>query len=308
MNTKIKGYIFGIISAVSYAMNPLCALSLYEEGHNVNTVLVHRFILALLILGGIMLAQRKSFALTRREAGWLLMLGVVFAVSSITFFESFRYLGGGISATIVFMNPVIVALIMTLFFHERLTLSTALAVVLTVSGVLLLYEGEDGTRLSTVGVLYAMTSALAYALYIVMINRSRLIMSSVKLSFYAIIPCLTVILLWSQLSGETIVVLDSGREWFYATLLALVPTVVALVFMTMSINAVGSTPAAVMGALEPVTAVVIGYFMFAEPLTPRITLGVLVILSAVIIIIFGSRIGQSVKKVTRMKGLFRKYV
>ncbi len=308
MNTKIKGYIFGIISAVSYAMNPLCALSLYEEGHNVNTVLVHRFALAIIILGGIMLAQRKSFKLTWREAGWLLLLGVVFAVSSITFFESFRYLGGGISATIVFMNPVIVALIMTTFFRERLTLTTALAVVMTVGGVLLLYESEDGTRLSTVGVIYAVASAVAYALYIVMVNRSRLVMSSVKLSFYAIIPCLAAILLWSQLSGETIAVLDSGKEWFYATLLGLVPTVISLVFMTMAINAVGSTPAAVMGALEPVTAVIIGYFMFAEPLTPRITLGVLVILSAVIVIIFGNRIGESVKKVKQMKGLFRKYV
>ncbi len=308
MDTKIKGYIFGIISAISYAMNPLCALTLYEAGHNVNTVLVYRFLFGIAILGGLMLVQRKSFAITRREAVVLTILGIIFAASSVTYFESFRYLGGGVATTVVFMYPVLVALIMALFFKERITLPIGFAVLLTLGGILLLYQAEDGTRLSTVGILLALLSALAYALYIVVVNRTSLIMSSVKLTFYALIPCLLTILLWSWCSGAPVAMLHGGREWFFAALLGLLPTVISLVFMTMAIHCIGSTPTAVMGALEPVTAVLIGFFVFGEPLTMRIGLGVAVILAAVFIIIFGSRLARPVRAARKVRSLFRKFI
>ena len=50
-------------------------------------------------------------------------------------------------------------------------------------------------------------------------------------------------------------------------MLALIPTVVSLVLMTVAVHAIGSTPTAVMGALEPLTAVVIGVTIFGELFT-----------------------------------------
>ena len=103
MNTKVKGTIFGIVSAVSYGTNPLGALYLYQEGLSSSSVLFYRFLFAVLILAGIMLVQRQSFALSRKELTTLGTLWLLFAVSSLTFYTSFHYMDAGIAATILFV-------------------------------------------------------------------------------------------------------------------------------------------------------------------------------------------------------------
>jgi drug/metabolite transporter (DMT)-like permease len=55
--------------------------------------------------------------------------------------------------------------------------------------------------------------------------------------------------------------------------------------MTIAIKNIGSTPSAIMGALEPVTAVVISVSLFHEVFTLRLAIGIVLILSAVILVI-----------------------
>ena len=67
-------------------------------------------------------------------------------------------------------------------------------------------------------------------------------------------------------------------------MLALIPTVVSLVLMTVAVHAIGSTPTAVMGALEPLTAVVIGVTIFGELFTARLAAGILILLAVTLIV------------------------
>ena len=159
-SNKTKGAIYGCISAVSYGLNPLCAKALYAEGVNTNTVLFYRFAFGVAILGLMMLASRQSFRLTRREGLVLTLLGALFAFSSITYFISFHYLSAGVAATLVFAYPVMVAIIMALFFRERLGWPSLLAIALTVGGIALLYQGDDGKPISLPGFVIVMVSAL----------------------------------------------------------------------------------------------------------------------------------------------------
>lgn len=305
-SNKTKGTIYGCISAVSYGLNPLCAKVLYAEGVNTNTVLFYRFAFGVAILGLMMLASRQSFRLTRREGTVLTVLGALFAFSSITYFISFHYLSAGVAATLVFAYPVMVAIIMALFFRERLGWPSLLAIALTVGGIALLYQGNDGKPISLPGFVIVMISALAYALYIVVVNRSRIVMSSVKLTFYAMLVCLLCIALFSLVDRQSLTLLQSPTEWIYAALLGLVPTVVSLVYMAKAIHLIGSTPTAIMGALEPVTAVVAGMLMFGEVLTLRLSFGIALILLAVMFVITSGTlqrrlaIGQIVRRAERL--------
>lgn len=293
-DNRIRGGLYACISAVSYGMNPLCALSLYRDGFDSVTVLFYRFLIGSLLLGGMMWVQRKDFSLTRREAGVLTLLGFIFAVSSLTYFISFHYMGAGIAATLVFAYPVFVALLMATFFHERLKWPSVLAIVLTVGGIALLYKGDGGRPIGWMGIVMVMVSALAYALYIIIVNRSGIVMSSVKLTFYAMLTCLVFIVLFSLfMPSGRIALLHTGTQWFYAVLLGLVPTVVSLVFMAMAIRCIGSTPTAIMGALEPVTAIVYGILLFGEVLTVRVGAGVALILVAVMLIILDNRLRRA---------------
>lgn len=285
---KHKGIICGILAAVCYGTNPFGALPLYEEGVNTSSVLFYRFSMAVIMLGIMLLVERKSFSISKGELKVLGSLGLLFAASSITYYQSFRFMDAGIASTILFVYPVMVAIIMATFFKERVTLSTVTAIVLALGGIGLLYKGGAGVSFSSMGILLVMISSLTYAVYIVIVNQSSIRMSSLKLTFYVLLICILSILAYSFTSPEQHLQLPpSPRAWFYACWLGLVPTVLSLVFMTIAVHEVGATPTAIIGALEPLTAVAIGALVFGEALTFRLMIGIVLILSAVLLIVLG---------------------
>lgn len=293
MQSKLKGYLCGIGAAVCYGTNPLGALYLYEDGINANSVLFYRFALAVVMLGMLMAARRKSLKVSRRELSLLCALGVVFSTSSITLYFSFCFMDAGIASTLLFVYPVMVAVIMALLFKERLPAVSVFAIMLALSGIAMLYHGDGGATLSTRGVMLVMFSSLSYAVYIVVVNKSPLRMSSMKLTFYVLFFGMLTVLTNSFITGLHIQMLTTPRMWSCAFMLALLPTVFSLVLMTISVHETGSTPTAVMGALEPLTAVVIGVAVFGEQLTPRLAVGIVLILTAVIMIIAGKSLFQT---------------
>ena len=171
----------------------------------------------------------------------------------------------------------------------------------------MLYKGDGNEVLSTVGIVLVMASSLSYALYIIVVNRSGLRMSSIKLTFYVLLFCILTIVLHS-LTGEShhLQPLTTPYMWFFAALLAILPTVVSLVTMSVAVRIIGSTPTAILGALEPLTAVAIGVTLFDEPFTARLAWGILLILSGVILIIMGKSLG--VRQLRLLIGRIRQFL
>lgn len=302
MNSKLKGTLCSIGAAVSYGLNPLGALPLYSQGINTNTVLFFRYGLAVVLLALFMLFKRQAFAITKKETSILVALGILFAMSSLTLFLSFHYMGAGIACTLLFVYPVMVAVMMTVFFKEKLTIITILSIILALSGIALLYKGNDGDVLNITGVILVMISSLTYAIYIIVVNKSPLRISSVKLTFYVLLFGVISLIIYSLAGDQNnyIQMLTTPEMWFYALILALFPTVISLLLMVVAVHEIGSTPTAIMGALEPLTAVVIGVVMFGEQLTLRMATGVLMILVAVFFIIAGKSL--TVNKITTVIG------
>lgn len=291
MNARMKGSVCGIVAAVAYGTNPLGALSLYDMGVNTSSVLFYRYLLAVVMLAAVMIFRRESFRISARHLGALAVMGALFAVSSLSLFESFRYMDAGIASTLLFVYPVMVAVIMAVFFHEKITFVTIVAVILATVGIFMLYRGDGNASLDAFGVMLVMLSSLTYALYIIAVNKSVPGISSMKTTFYVLLFGVAVIAIHSMSGyGGKLQMLDTLPMWGYALMLALLPTVLSLVLMAISIRCIGSTPAALLGALEPVTAVVIGVFVFDERVTLRLAAGMFLVLLAVILTISARQI------------------
>jgi len=299
INNQVKGALCGCISAVSYGTNPIFAKYLYMDGCSASCVLFYRFFFGSLLLALLMVGQRRSFSVTRQECLVLGSLGLIFAVSSLTYFLSFYYMSAGVAATLVFAYPVFVALIMAVFFHERLKWPSVLAIFLTLGGILLLYKGDAAHPIAWEGIVFILISALTYALYIIVINRSGVVMSSIKLTFFAMFFCLLFLIIYSVAFPSTgeIQLLTGLWDWTMAVMLGLFPTVISLVFMAMAVKLIGSTSTAIMGALEPVTATLFGCLLFAEVITPRVGAGIVLILLSVILIILDPRLRRALSSI-----------
>ena len=290
MNTKATGYILGAVAAATYGMNPLFALPLYKAGMDPDSVLFLRYLLAIPILGIMLKARGRSFKLKRKEILPLIVMGLLVSISSLTLFQSYNYMEAGIASTLLFVYPILVALIMTCIFKEKLSLQTILCIILALGGIALLYQSGDGTTLSLTGVLLVMASALSYAIYIVGVNRPMLKeVATLKVTFYVLVFGLALFLVRVDF-GKELHVVNEWYTWLNLLALAVFPTAISFLCTTSAIQRIGSTPTAILGALEPLTAVFFGVVVFGESLTLRIGCGILMIVVAVTLIIAGGNI------------------
>lgn len=287
MNSNTKGILNGIIASTSYGMNPLFGLPLYAIGIGVNSVLFYRYFLAVIIYFiWLKFFKKASLKISRQEIIPLFFLGIFFSLSSLTLFEAFHYIEAGIACTILFIYPVMVAIIMAIFFKEKITKTVIFAILLTSIGIILLYKGKPDTALSIKGILIVLTSALLYALYIVGVKNIKpvKVMNSARLSFYVMLFGLIVYIVNLKFC-TTLQILPNLKAWLFAIGLALFPTIISLETITIAIQLIGSTNTAILGALEPLTAIFFGILLFHEQLTLRISIGIILILFGVFMII-----------------------
>lgn len=232
MNAKAKGYVLGAIAAATYGMNPLFALPLYKAGMNPDSVLFFRYLFAIPVLGIMIKARGRNFKLKPNEIVPLILMGLLVSFSSLALFQSYNYMEAGIASTLLFVYPILVALIMAFVFKEKLTLQTIFCILLALGGIGLLYKSGDGTTLSLTGVLLVMASALSYAIYIVGANRPLLKnIATLKLTFYVLLFGMTLFLVRIDF-GRSLHIVHDWYLWGNLIALAIFPTGIFTVITT----------------------------------------------------------------------------
>lgn len=299
--SDITGYGLAALAAAAYGTNPAFAIPLYEQGMNPNTVLLFRYVMGLPILAAIMVARGMSMRLKAEEVGPTAILGILMALSSLTLFESYNYMNSGIASTLLFVYPIMVAVMMIFFFHERFKMTVALCLVLMCGGLMLLMKPGDGRSVSGYGCLLVMVSALTYALYIIMVNVSKVVRAipTTRLLFYVLSwGCLVFLVMIPMGNPLTLPVRATG--WLNLLALAVIPTVLSLTCTTRAIQLIGSTPTAIFGALEPVSAVILSVFVLGQSITGRDILGGLLIVLATTIIIADKNVDKALLHVRKL--------
>ena len=282
---SIKGYIYAAIAAASYGTNPIFAIPLYREGMDVNSVLLMRYIMAVIMVG-IMVGVKhpRELRLKPKEYPTLAFMGVLMVASSILLFESYRFLSAGIASTLLFFYPVMVALIMAALYHERLSRRSWICLTMAFLGVMTLSRDDAGGMISITGMLLVMLSSLSYAIYLVYINRGPMRnMTSSVVTFFVLVGGLAVLAVKTYMGGG-LMIPPSPMAWFNVTGLGLFPTFVSLYFTSQAIDTIGSTKTAIFGALEPLTAVILGIIILGEALSLNTAIGMLLILVSVTVL------------------------
>lgn len=279
----IIGYPAGIITGITYGLNPLFAVPLMNNGASIESILFFRYTFAVVLLAAFLILTRQSFRITARQAGVLLALGLLYTSSSIFLFEAYNYIASGLATTLIFLYPVLVAIIMV-FLRVVPSWPVWLSIAATFGGVIIMTQGSGGDSLNPIGIVLSLGSALVYALFIVIINRSKAIaqISNTLLTFYSLTVGAIVFLGKISFSEAPISAgITTGGDWLNLVGLALLPTIVSTTTLAIATRNIGATKASVLGVFEPITAILIGTLMFGEPLTTNILLGIGIAIVAV---------------------------
>ena len=289
MSPTLKGTIAGLVAAICYGLIPLFTIPL-KNGEAIPqlsdcSIMFYRFALATVIIAVLMLITRRRFKITRSELVTLTYLAFLSDGSALFLIDGYNYLSSGVATTIHFMYPVVTTIMMMVFYNEARKVSTLLAVLLAVVGVgVLSWQSNEETSLH--GVIIELISACCYAFYLIRVNRSRVRnMDGMKLTFY-VMGIGALIFGAEALRQDEFQMITTGVQVSHLLLLGIVCTVVTNLCLVMAVQRIGSTMTAVLGALEPLTAVALGCLLMGEDITLNVVLGICLIIPSVIIIIF----------------------
>ncbi|MBU7456442.1 EamA family transporter [Leuconostoc fallax] len=279
-NKALRGVVFGILGAAAYGLNPLFAVPLMNLNFTVDSMVFYRYFFAVILLGCLMLAKRQSFKLQRDEIIPVIAVGLLMALASLFLYGSYEYMDVGLASILLFAYPVIVALIMAIFFKERLSLLTIGAISLVVLGIALL-NNSGQKSLNPLGLLIILLASMSYALYIVGVRQTTAhAVPSLKLTFYGLSAGLVLFLIKGMLN-HGIQPLTTPLEYGNAIGSAIFPTIIALSLTNLAITHIGSTNTSIVGALEPLTGLFVGVVVFNEIITVQNMVGVMLIILAV---------------------------
>lgn len=296
------GFFYSIVSSAAFGLIPLFTLPLMKLGVSGATALFYRFAIATIVLGIVLAMRGERFRARGIDLCKLAGMSFMYTMAALLFFWGFKHMPSGVVATIQFTYPVMVMLIMTVFYHERFSWITATSIALAIAGVYLLSGGGDGDASAKIGMsllaLSLLLSALCNAVYITAIYAARIPnMSGLVMTFY-VLAFGAVISGGNSLLSGTFQPLHSWWELLLATLLAVVTAVVSNLTLILAIQRIGSTLTSILGVMEPVTAVAVGILVFNEPFSLSLVAGVALIAASVVLVMLG-------KQVTEFLQLFR---
>ena len=285
------GYPAGIITGITYGLNPLFGVPLMKNGMPVESILFFRYAIAVLILGVVLLSDRQNFKVSWKQFGILLVLGVLYTASSTFLFKSYNYIPSGLATTLVFLFPVLVAVIMV-FLHVVPSWQVWVAIVATFIGVIIMTQSDSTREIDTVGVLLSLGSALSYAFFVVIINRNKAIsnISNSLLTFYVLLVGAIFFLSRVTATGGNLTVgIETKVDCLNLVGLAVLPTIVSTATLAVATRNIGATKASVLGVFEPITAILVGTLVFGEALTNNIIVGILIAMFAVTFMIISTK-------------------
>ena len=297
---RTKGFLATILSAMAYGSAPMIATLVYRYGFGVNSVSLMRVLLPVPVLALVVLLNKDaSFRIRGRQVLQILALAVTGSVlTSLLLFQSIRFIDTGIATALNFSYPALVVLLDRLIYRQKAEKQQWIALLLCLAGVVMFIS--PGGTFTWKGFFLALGSGLAFALYVLYMDRSRIMeaMGFYSFSFWFFLFSTLLLVPLTLASGE----LRGGSApagWLLLLVFALVDGLAGTLLQECGVNAIGGKSASIASTIEPVTCAVLGAVFLHETVTPRSALGICLIVGATIYLFVG---GRSRKEISTERG------
>ena len=283
---RLNGIFYAVISSASFGFSPLFSIGLLAAGLSNFDVLSYRWGIAGIVLMIYAFIKKKSLKLTSFDETWkVFLLSALRALTSVTLLIGYANISSGIASTINFMYPIIVATCMMVFFGEHKSIVDIGAICVAILGVYLLASGDSliveggNTRL---GLTCSIISAFSFAAYYILMKRLKADkIEVVKFTTWIMIVCAAFFIIGALIMDGHLTIVTEGKSWLYIAGLGLWSTMVSNFTGVKAVRRIGPTLTSIFGALQPLTAVVLGVYFLDEHLGIRTIIGVVMILVSV---------------------------
>ncbi len=283
MKKESRGIVNGIVSGISFGLIPLFSIPVIAAGMDNVSILVYRFLFGSAAMLLLLMSRRTNMKISMSELWRITLLSFFYIGTAISTLECYHYLSSGIATALVYTDPIWCAIIGLIFLSEKFSWKLTSSILLASIGVMMMTGvfSEDGT-FSLVGLICGLASGVFYALYLILVPRLKVkSIPSLKLTFYIFFTGMILLAVYGWcLNGKVEAISDSSC-WINLILLGLVPTALSNICVTASLKLIDSTIVAILGAFEPLTAMVVGIALLGDPYSIISMTGAALILFAV---------------------------
>lgn len=299
---KTKGIIAALISSGTFGMIPLFSIPLMSDaGMNTTSVLLYRYIISAIAIFLLCTFNRQSLRVSLKAGLKLFALSAFYAGTAIALLVSYKYVPSGIVTTIHFMYPMVVVLLTSLFFRERLSWKLLLTSLMALVGVGFL-SASGGGKLHPIGLAIAASTALSYALYVVGLRDKDVSkINGQVITFYMLIFGAVIFFIANRVSEPALSPIPNMTAWANLLLLSLFPTIISILTLVTAVKYIGATSASILGAAEPLVAMIIGVTVFSEHFTLFSLIGLIIIIVAVTYVIVATSKEEPEPEYVRVK-------
>lgn len=287
---RLNGIFYAIISSASFGFSPLFSIGLLAAGLSNFDVLSYRWGIAGIVLMIYAFAKKKTLRINSFDEGWkIFLLSALRAITSVTLLIGYANISSGIASTINFMYPVIVALCMMFVFGEHKSWVDMLAIAAAIFGVYLLASGdslivENGN--TKLGLTCSIISAFSFAAYYILMKRLKADkIEVVKFTTWIMMLSAVYFIICAFVLEGKLTMVTGVKNWMYILGLGLWSTMISNFTGVKAVRRIGPTLTSILGALQPVTAVVLGILFLHEHLYTRSLIGIILILIAVTVVV-----------------------
>ena len=287
----LVGTLYILASALCFGSMAIFARMAYASGVDIPTLLLLRFSVASILMWGILFSKRMKLPQGRGMVMLLAMGAIGYAGQAFSYFTALTYASAGLVALLLYTYPAIVALLSRLVFKHPFTWMQITAVAIALAGtVFIIGKAGDGNPL---GIFFGLLAALIYSVYILMGSRfpkdvtptasTVVITSSAALTYSAVVAV------------KGFHPPATGQGWMAVLAIAIVCTVLAILFFFEGLERVGPVRASVFSTIEPVFTVLLAAALLGERITLTRVFGGVLIVGAVLLLARESVLAASAK-------------
>lgn len=294
---QTKGILYAAVSSSTFGLAPFFSIMLLNIGFSSFEVLSYRWGIASAALTLYGILSGCNFRLSKKDFITIFPLSLFRAVTSLSLVIAYQNISSGVASIIHFMYPLAVALTMMLFFREKKSILIITAILMSIIGAIFLSSGNIGHSggNTTVGIIAACISVFSYGGYIIGIRKSHAVqIESTVLTCYIMGLGALFFIIAGCFTDNGIRMVTDWYTWMYIAGLALPATAISNITLVKAIKNIGPTLTSIFGAMEPLTAVVIGVLVFKEAFTTESIVGIVLIVTAVLIVVFKENRKQAV--------------
>ncbi len=286
----LNGVFYAIISSCSFGFSPLFSLGLLAAGLSNFDVLSYRWTVAAIVLMIYAGSKGKTLKLASFDEVWkVVVLSLLRSITSITLLLGYANIASGIASTINFMYPVVVALCMMLFFGEKKSFVNIVSILISIFGVYLLASG-DGLKVeggnTALGLTCSIISAFSFAAYYILMKQVKADkIEVVKFTTWIMLLSAVYFIICGFIFDGRITLISDFRLWGLIAGLGLWSTMVSNFTGVKAVRRIGPTMTSILGALQPLTAVILGVLFLNEHLGMRTIAGISIIMVTVTFIV-----------------------